>query len=130
LTRLSPQLFRTGSGGNITFTSGLTVTGSLLTTGSVGIGTTLTGADGIVLTPILNYSWAEGSGNSYANIFRQRNTAATATNVLGTATITTANASTTGIDVTFDVDDSNIGSVFVILLGGTGGTQPTISITA
>ena len=47
------------------------------TSGNLGVGTTSTGADGIALNNTRNYSWAEGSGDSYANIFRQRNTAAT-----------------------------------------------------
>jgi hypothetical protein len=55
--------------------------------------------------------------------------ASVAANIVGTATITTANATTSGIDVTFDVPDNNFGSVLVLLLGGNTGTRPTISIT-
>jgi hypothetical protein len=35
------------------------------------------GPDGLSLASGLNYSWSEGSGNAYAVLFRQRNTAAT-----------------------------------------------------
>jgi hypothetical protein len=45
--------------------------------GNVTLGTTNTGADGLSLNNGRNLSFAEGSGESYANIFRQRNTAAT-----------------------------------------------------
>jgi hypothetical protein len=45
--------------------------------GNVGIGVTDMGPDGLSLASGLNYSWSEGSGNAYAVLFRQRNTAAT-----------------------------------------------------
>jgi hypothetical protein len=53
------------------------ITGSLLTSGSVGIGTADLGPDGLSLSTQNNYSWSEGSGNAYAVLFRQRNSAAT-----------------------------------------------------
>jgi hypothetical protein len=56
-------------------------------------------------------------------------TAAVQANIVGTMTISTANASTTGIDVTVDVSNSNDGSVFVVLLGGPQGASLQISIT-
>ena len=47
-------------------------------TGSnVGIGITDLGPDGLYLPGTFNYSWSEGSGNAYAVLFRQRNSAAT-----------------------------------------------------
>jgi hypothetical protein len=49
-------------------------------------------------------------------------------NIAGTATISTSSATATGITVTFDIPDDNFGSVFVVLLGGTDGSRPTISI--
>jgi hypothetical protein len=61
------------AGDPITFTQAMTLDAS----GNLLVGTTSTGADGIALNNTTNYSWVEGSGNSYANIFRQRNTAAT-----------------------------------------------------
>ena len=45
--------------------------------GNVGIGTTDLGPDGISLPTTFNYTWSEGSGNAYATLFRQRNSAAT-----------------------------------------------------
>ena len=45
--------------------------------GNVGIGVTDLGPDGLSLASGLNYSWSEGSGNAYAVLFRQRNSAAT-----------------------------------------------------
>lgn len=51
------------------------------------------------------------------------------TNLVGTATISTANATSGGIDVTFDVADTNAGSVMVFLLGGNTGSRPFITIT-
>jgi hypothetical protein len=45
--------------------------------GNVGIGTTDLGPDGLSLSTTFNYSWSEGSGNAYAVLFRQRNSAAT-----------------------------------------------------
>jgi hypothetical protein len=56
------------------FTNGLTVGTS---SGNILVGTTATGAAGIGLLPSYNYSFAEGSGASYANIFRQSSSAAT-----------------------------------------------------
>jgi hypothetical protein len=47
------------------------------TGGSVGIGVTDLGPDGLSLSTSFNYSWSEGSGNAYAVLFRQRNSAAT-----------------------------------------------------
>ena len=44
---------------------------------NVLVGTNATGADGIGINPSYNYSVAEGSGNSYFNLFRQANSAAT-----------------------------------------------------
>jgi hypothetical protein len=44
--------------------------------GNVTLGTTNTGADGLSLNNGRNLSFAEGSGESYVNIFRQRNSAA------------------------------------------------------
>jgi hypothetical protein len=55
--------------------------------------------------------------------------AAVLANIVGTATITSANASTTGIEVTFDISNSNAGSVMVFLLGGAEGSSPQIDIT-
>jgi hypothetical protein len=49
-------------------------------------------------------------------------------NIVGTAVITTANATSNSIDVTFDVSNSNAGSVLVYLLGGAEGSAPQISI--
>ena len=46
-------------------------------TGNVGIGVTDLGPDGVSLPVGFNYSWSEGSGNAYAVLFRQRNSAAT-----------------------------------------------------
>jgi hypothetical protein len=45
--------------------------------GIVLIRTTNTGADGLNINNALNLSFSEGSGNAYAVLFRQRNTAAT-----------------------------------------------------
>ncbi|MCA6513872.1 MAG: hypothetical protein IM569_13540, partial [Chitinophagaceae bacterium] len=55
-------------------TNGLTVGTS---SGNLLVGTTATGAAGVGLLPSYNYSFAEGSGASYANIFRQSSSAAT-----------------------------------------------------
>jgi hypothetical protein len=44
---------------------------------NVLVGTNATGATGIGINPSYNYSVAEGSGNSYFNLFRQANSAAT-----------------------------------------------------
>ncbi|MCA6473530.1 MAG: hypothetical protein IM548_07950 [Chitinophagaceae bacterium] len=44
---------------------------------NVLVGTTATGAAGIGINPSYNYSVAEGSGNSFFNLFRQANSAAT-----------------------------------------------------
>ena len=56
------------------YTGGLTVGTS---SGSIRVGTTGTGADGVGLLNSYNYSFAEGSGASYANVFRQSSSAAT-----------------------------------------------------
>jgi len=56
-------------------------------------------------------------------------TAAVIANIVGTAVITTANPTSNSIDVTFDVSNSNAGSVMVFLLGGAEGSSPQISIT-
>lgn len=53
------------------------VSGSLITTSNVGIGISDLGPDGLSLPATFNYSWSEGSGNAYAVLFRQRNSAAT-----------------------------------------------------
>jgi hypothetical protein len=53
----------------------LSVVGTSYTSGNVLIGSTNTGADGIALTQNLNYSFSEGSTESYVNLFRQRNSA-------------------------------------------------------
>jgi hypothetical protein len=45
--------------------------------GNIGIGVTDLGPDGLSLATTSNYSWSEGSGNAYATLFRQRNSAAT-----------------------------------------------------
>jgi hypothetical protein len=45
--------------------------------GNVGIGVTDLGPNGLSLPTGFNYSWSEGSGNAYAVLFRQRNSAAT-----------------------------------------------------
>jgi hypothetical protein len=45
--------------------------------GNVGIGVTDMGPNGLSLPTGFNYSWSEGSGNAYAVLFRQRNSAAT-----------------------------------------------------
>jgi len=45
--------------------------------GNVGIGITDLGPTGLSLPATSNYAWSEGSGNAYAVLFRQRNSAAT-----------------------------------------------------
>ena len=50
------------------------------------------------------------------------------TNIVGTATVTGANATATSLDLTFDVSNDNLGSVYALVLGGNGGSRPTISI--
>jgi hypothetical protein len=79
----SSILYRSGStkfGDEISdthsFTGSLLLSGSL-TTSNIGVGTTDLGPDGISLSVQNNYSWSEGSGNAYATLFRQRNSAAT-----------------------------------------------------
>jgi hypothetical protein len=63
-----------GTAGNaISFTQAMTLDAS----GNLLVGTTLTGADGLGINPLKNLTFAEGSGASYANIFRQSNSAAT-----------------------------------------------------
>ena len=54
--------------------------------------------------------------------------ASVTSNIVGTASITTSGASSTGITVTFDVSNNNVGTVFVLVLGGNEGTRPTVSI--
>lgn len=51
-------------------------------------------------------------------------------NIVGTATVTGANATSTSLDLTFNVNDSNFGSVYALVLGGYDGSRPSISITA
>ena len=53
----------------------LSVGGTSYFSSNILIGSTNTGADGISLYQNLNYSFAEGLGESYVNIFRQRNSA-------------------------------------------------------
>jgi hypothetical protein len=66
--RIATQPFAFGAnGGQIT----------LNTDGNVGIRVTDLGPDGLSLSTTSNYSWSEGSGNAYAVLFRQRNSAAT-----------------------------------------------------
>jgi hypothetical protein len=45
--------------------------------GNILIGTANTGAEGLGIASTLNLTFAEGSGNSYANLFRQQSSAAT-----------------------------------------------------
>ena len=71
LATANVERIRIGGGG------GVAVTGSLTTTGNVGIGISDLGPDGLSLPGTFNYSWSEGSGNAYAVLFRQRNSAAT-----------------------------------------------------
>jgi hypothetical protein len=52
---------------------------------------------------------------------------ATAIDIAGTATITTSNKTSTGLDITFDVPDGNVGSVFVVV--ASYGTRPSVSIS-
>jgi hypothetical protein len=66
-----------GSGGRIQFFTSGSEKMRITSAGNVGIGTTDLGPDGLSLTPTFNYSWSEGSGNAYAVLFRQRNSAAT-----------------------------------------------------
>jgi hypothetical protein len=58
-------------------TGSIFLSGSLTTTSNVGIGISDLGPDGLSLPGTFNYSWSEGSGNAYAVLFRQRNSAAT-----------------------------------------------------
>ena len=46
-------------------------------TGAVLVGTSSTGADGLGVSNLLNLTFPEGSGTSYANLFRQASSAAT-----------------------------------------------------
>lgn len=64
-------------GGGIGIGGVLSVTGSIFSSGNIGVGLTDLGPDGISLSTSSNYSWSEGSGNAYATLFRQRNSAAT-----------------------------------------------------
>jgi hypothetical protein len=70
--------------GTQNYLSKWSITGSSLTNSqifdngtNVAIGTNDFGADGLSLTNGSNLSFSEGAGTSYANIFRQRNSAAT-----------------------------------------------------
>ena len=54
----------------------LQVSGSAAISSDVTIGPYQTGASGVSLTPGNNYSFGEGSGTSYVNLFRQANSAA------------------------------------------------------
>jgi hypothetical protein len=54
----------------------LQVNGSAAISSDVTIGPYQTGASGVSLTPGRNYSFGEGSGTSYVNLFRQANSAA------------------------------------------------------
>jgi len=49
----------------------------LTNAGNLGLGVSDLGPDGMSLGVQSNYTWSEGSGNAYAVLFRQRNTAAT-----------------------------------------------------
>jgi hypothetical protein len=63
-----------GTTGNaISFTDAMTLNAS----GNLGLGVTDLGSNGMSLSTNFNYSWSEGSGNAYAVLFRQRNSAAT-----------------------------------------------------
>jgi hypothetical protein len=68
--------FGAGGSANITFFGGLSGTTATFS-GNMIIGGTSLGADGVSLSQSLNYSFSEGSGNSYANVFRQFSSAAT-----------------------------------------------------
>ena len=78
------QVTNTGVAMGNLLTDAHRITGSLSVTGSthsifgnVGIGTADLGPDGLSLSTNFNYVWSEGSGNAYATLFRQRNSAAT-----------------------------------------------------
>jgi hypothetical protein len=67
---------------NLYFNTGdATTTGTqrmvLTQDGNLGIGVADLGPDGVSLPTTFNYAWSEGSGNAYATLFRQRNSAAT-----------------------------------------------------
>jgi hypothetical protein len=80
-----------------------------------------TGVDGSLANANMFFSMIRVRGlSTYAS--------AVVSNIVGTATISDSNASSTGLTINFDVGDSNSGSVFVILLGG-GSNRPTISIS-
>jgi hypothetical protein len=75
-------VFRLIDGGNLYFDNGATGAAqstkmAISSSGNVGIGTTNLGPDGLSLPTNFNYTWSEGSGNAYATIFRQLNSAAT-----------------------------------------------------
>lgn len=74
LANISSRLNVNGAIDNTSYV--LNVNGSSLLSGNVLIGSTNTGANGVSLNQFLNYSFAEGSGESYVNVFRQLNTAA------------------------------------------------------
>jgi hypothetical protein len=69
--------FGSTTGNTHQFTGSVSISGSQLINGNVGIGTTDLGPDGLSLFVQNNYSWSEGSGNAYATLFRQRNSGAT-----------------------------------------------------
>lgn len=62
---------------NLAFFTGATERMRITSGGNIGIGTSDLGPDGLSLLNTFNYSWSEGSGNAYAVLFRQRNSAAT-----------------------------------------------------
>jgi hypothetical protein len=57
--------------------SGGVVRANFDASGNLGLGVTDLGPSGVSLSTNFNYSWSEGSGNAYAVLFRQRNSAAT-----------------------------------------------------
>jgi len=76
------EKMRITSGGNVLIgtptdngVDKLQVSGSAAISSDVTIGPYQTGASGVSLTPGNNYSFGEGSGTSYVNLFRQANSA-------------------------------------------------------
>jgi hypothetical protein len=49
-------------------------------------------------------------------------------NIVGTASVSATNGTATSVELNFNVSDNNFGSVYALVLGGNGGSRPTISI--